>query len=197
MTPLLFPQLTHDSISKSKVIYTPSKGGGMGRTASGREYLPQAKAMLKEAKTIDELRQVQALIFPLEYGFSIAQTAAVIGISRGWACQLRNRFIRNEGQFTPEASSRGGRRRENMTFEEEQAFLAPFFETARCGGILIVNEIHQALEQHLGRKVALSSVYTLLHRHNWRKLTPDKRHVQADIQAQEDWKKNSPLALSK
>jgi len=28
-------------------------------------------------------------------------------------------------------------------------------------------------------------------------LAPDKRHVQADIQAQEDWKKNSPLALRK
>jgi Winged helix-turn helix len=41
---------------------------------------------------------------------------------------------------------------------------------------LMVNTIKQALEQRLGRKVALSSVYTLLHRHGSRKLAPDERH---------------------
>jgi transposase len=82
-----------------------------------------------------------------------------------------------------------------MTKDEETAFLAPFFENARQGGILVVSVIHNALEQHLGRKVALASAYNLLHRHGWRKLAPDKRNVAADIQAQEDWKKNSPTVL--
>jgi len=76
-----------------------------------------------------------------------------------------------------------------MTNDEEQAFLAPFFESARCSGVLVVGVIRNALEQHLGPKVALASAYNLLHRHGWRKLVPYKRHVQADIQAQEDWKK--------
>ena len=61
----------------------------MARPASGREFLAEAKEMLAKAKTADELRQAQALILPLEYGFSINQVAAVIGTSRGWACQLR------------------------------------------------------------------------------------------------------------
>ena len=167
----------------------------MGRSASGREFLSSAKELLGKAKTVEELRQAQALILPLEYGFSIDEVAAVTGISRGWACQLRTRFIRNGGKPAEEVSRRGGRRWANMTREEECAFLAPFFESARCGGILVVSVIHNALEQHLGRKVALASAYNLLHRHNWRKLTPDKRHVQADISAQEEWKKNSLTAL--
>ena len=169
----------------------------MARPASGREFLAEAKEMLAKAKTIDELRQAQALILPLEYGFSIEQVAAVTGISRGWACQLRTRFIRNDRQSAEIEPKRGGRRRENMTIEEEQAFLVPFFENARSGGVLVVNAIHNALEQHLGRKVALASAYNLLHRHGWRKLAPYKRNVQADIQAQEDWKKNSPSILRK
>ena len=37
--------------------------------------------------------------------------------------------------------------------------------------------------------MALSSVYSMLHPHNWRKLAPDKRHPQSDPAAQEDWKK--------
>lgn len=76
-----------------------------------------------------------------------------------------------------------------MTKNEEEAFLAPFFEAARQGGVLVVSVIHEALEQRLKRKVALASAYNLLHRHGWRKLTPDKRHVKADMQAQEEWKK--------
>ncbi|WP_173055678.1 winged helix-turn-helix domain-containing protein [Candidatus Nitrotoga sp. AM1P] len=31
-----------------------------------------------------------------------------------------------------------------------------------------------------------------MHRHNWRKLAPDKRHPQSNPVAQADWEKNSP-----
>ena len=57
------------------------------------------------------------------------------------------------------------------------------------GGVLVVPPLKQALEARLGRPVALSSVYRLLHRHDWRKLAPDKRHPEADGAAQEAWKK--------
>ena len=84
-----------------------------------------------------------------------------------------------------------------MTQDEEAEFLAPFFEQARTGGILVVGEIKRALDQRLGRPVALASAYNLLHRHGWRKLAPDKRHPQADVAAQEDWEKNSPTSSPK
>jgi transposase len=82
-----------------------------------------------------------------------------------------------------------GRRRENLTREEEAAFLAPFLQQARAGGVLVVPPVKLALEERLGRLVALSSVYRVLHRHDWRKLAPDKRHPEADVVAQEEWKK--------
>jgi len=162
----------------------------MARPASGREFLAKAKEMLAKAQSAGELRQAQALILPLEYGFSIEQVAAVTGVSRGWACQLRTRFIRNAKNPAPAAPKHGGRRRENMSREEESAFLAPFLDKAAKGNILIVNEIKHALDAQLGRKVALASVYNLLHRHNWRKLAPDKKHPQTDLEAQAGWKKN-------
>ena len=166
-----------------------SGGGNMARPVSGRKFLAEAKELLAKAKTAEELRQAQALILPLEYGFPIKQVAAIIGTSRGWACQLRTRFIRNVGKPLP--PKRGGRRRENMSIEDETAFLAPFIEKAAQGGILVVSEIKQALDARLGREVALASVYNLLHRHNWRKLAPDKKHPQTDLAAQDEWKKNS------
>ena len=163
----------------------------MARPASGKEILSNAKGQLAKARTIGELRQVQAVILPLEYGFKMEQVAAIIGVSKGWACRLRINFIRSGGFESRDKPQRGGRRRENMSKEEEVLFLAPFFENAAKGGILVVNEIKKALDEHLGRTTALASVYNLLHRHNWRKLAPDKSHPKSDAEVQKEWKKNS------
>ena len=162
----------------------------MARVASGKEMLDLAKEHLSRARTIGEFRQAQAVILPLEFGFTMEQVAAILGISKGWACYIRIEFIRTGGFKNGDKPGRGGRRRENMSKEEEARFLAPFFEKAAKGGILVVGEIKKALDEHLGRTTALASVYNLLHRHNWRKLAPDKRHPQSDPIAQEAWKKN-------
>jgi hypothetical protein len=79
-----------------------------------------------------------------------------------------------------------------MSLQEEREFLAPFLEQAATGGVLVVGQVKAALDKRLGRDVALASAYNLLHRHDWRKLTPDKRHPQSDPLAQDEWKKNSP-----
>lgn len=169
----------------------------MGRKSGGEELLAIAKASLPKAKTIEGLRKLQAVVLPLEFGLSLEQTAQATGVSVGWVSQLRNRFIQEDGSFDDERPKRGGRYRQNMNREEEEKFLAPFLEKASKGGILVVNEIKEALDRRLGRKVALSSAYNLLHRHNWRKLAPDKRHPQSDIQIQDAWKKNSRTQLPK
>ena len=77
-----------------------------------------------------------------------------------------------------------------MTIEQEKEFLQSFASKASAGQIPVIGEIHKELEKYLGRHVGLSSVYELVHRHNWRKIVPDKRHVKADVKKQEDWKKN-------
>jgi len=163
----------------------------VARKASGAEVLEKAKACLSKAKTIDELRQAQTVVLPLEFGLTLEQTAQAVGVSLGWACRLRTRFIRGGAGGETGKPSRGGRRRENLSREEEVAFLDPFFEKAKVGGLLVVGEIRQALEERLGRHVALASAYNLLHRNGWRKLAPDKRHPQADVVAQEEWKKTA------
>ena len=170
----------------------------MARKARGRDKLEIAKTYLSKAKTAEALRQAQAVVFPLAYGMSLAQTAEAIGVSPGWACQLRNRFMK-QGSVSDggDKALRGGRRRENMNIEEERAFLLPFFEKAKAGGILVVSDIKEAMDRRLGRQVALASAYNLLHRHGWRKVAPDKRHPQSDVEIQEAWKKNSPTPLPK
>ena len=163
----------------------------MSRLSRGKEVLQKAKDYLGKARTVEELREVQAVVFPLEFCLTLEQTAQAIGKSVRWTSQIRSEFIRRGGQRPNDKLCRGGRRRQNMTREEESLFLAPFLDEAKKGGILIVNGIKQELEKHLGRKVALASAYNLLHRHGWRKLAPDKRNAKTDEEAQDEWKKNS------
>ncbi len=170
----------------------------MSRPASGdAEVLMSARKAIASARTVEQLRQAQAVVLPLDYSLSLADTARVIGVSPGWACQLRRRFICGQIAGAPDAPAAGGRKRQNMSLQEEREFLAPFLQQATTGGVLVVGQIKAALDQRLGRKVALASAYNLLHRHDWRKLAPDKRHPQSDAAAQDEWKKNFPKRLPK
>ena len=165
----------------------------MSRPASGDDkVLANAREVIACAQTVEQLRQAQAVVLPLDYGMSLADTAQVIGVSTGWACQLRRRFIHGRLAGAADAPTAGGRKRQNMSLQEERAFLAPFLEQAASGGVLVVGQIKAALDKQLGREVALASAYNLLHRHNCRKLAPDTRHPQSDPLAQEEWKKLSP-----
>ena len=161
----------------------------MARPVGGAAVLEMAQEMILRAKTIDELRQAQAVVLPLAHGLSLEQTARAIGRSVVWTCRLRNRFLAGETVGDGQRQRPGGRRRENLSVEREREVLEPFLERARNGGILVVPQIKIELETALGRTMALSSVYNLLHRHGWRKLAPDKRHPQSDPVAQEAWKK--------
>ncbi len=163
----------------------------MSRPLRGQDVLDDALRAIASATTIEQLRQAQAVVLPLQYGMSLEQTAQAIGLSKGWACRLRNQFIAGEAVSDKGNSVRGGRHRENFTPEREAELLKPFLKSASIGGILLVSQIKLKLEAALGRKMALSSVYKLLHRHNWPKLVPDKRHPQSNPVAQENWKKSS------
>jgi len=167
----------------------------MARPVRGADVLELALEMVARARTVEELRQAQAVALPLRFGLSLEQTAQAIGRSVVWTCRLRNRFLSGETCGDGQRQRPGGRRRQIMTPEQEREVLQPFLERARRGGILVVPQIKGELEAKLGRTMALSSVYNVLHRHGWRKLAPDKRHPQSDALAQAEWKKNSPRRL--
>ena len=166
----------------------------MARPARGEQCLQQARQLLAQARTVEQLRQAQAVVLPLDHGLSLEQTARAIGQSVAWTCRLRNRFV--AGQVVGDGSrpARGGRNHQNMTPEQERAALAPFLERAVAGGDLVVRQLKTELEQILGRPMALSSVYNLLHRHGWRKRVPKRRRSLSDPQAQQEWKRNLPSA---
>ena len=85
----------------------------------------------------------------------------------------------------------GGRRRQNLTPQEEVEFLQTWIEKAEQGGILVVQPIHADLEERLGRSIAASTVYRMLALHGWRKVEPGTYHPKRDVVAHEEFKKSS------
>ena len=84
---------------------------------------------------------------------------------------------------------RGGRYRENMTFDEEAELLSGFEEQSQSGKLVVVGKIKSAYEEKIGRETAESTIYRMLSRHGFRKIVPYQRHPKTDIQAQESFKK--------
>lgn len=164
----------------------------MARKASlDRSVVQVALKGLKRAKTVSELRRAQAVAFPDRFGVDLQRTGEMIGKSRTSVARLRREFVAwARGKELP-GSHWGGRRRQNMTRDEEARIVAPFFHTAKKGGILTVSPIREAYEQAVGHRVRDSTIYRVLARHGWRKLAPDKRHPKTDPSAQEAFKKNS------
>jgi transposase-like protein len=104
-----------------------------------------ARKVIVSAQTLEKLRQAQAVV-------------------------LRRRFMQGKVAGAPDAPTPGGRKRQNMTVQEERDFLGPFLESAAAGGVLVVGDIEAAL---------------------------GKRHPKSDPLVQQEWKNNSPKLLGK
>jgi transposase len=160
-------------------------------TRIDEELVQKAQSVVAQTTDLQELREAQSILLPAFHGTTLEETASLLGVSRASVHRLQTRF-RKKSRGTYVANPHGGRRRVNMSVEEERAFLAPWAEQAKEGGVLVVSVMRADLSQRLGRPVAASVLYRLLARHGWRKVAPDTRHPKTDPALQEDWKKNFP-----
>ena len=157
------------------------------------KLVTQAQKAVLQAGSVQELRAAQAVLLPATLGATLTQTAALLGVGRATVARLQAGFRHSPTvpAKSPRRRSWGGRRQALLSIEQEKAFLAPWLEQARRGGVLVVSPLRAALAQELGRPVKASVVYRLLARQGWRKVAPDTRHPKSNPQVQAEWKKNS------
>ncbi|OFC31209.1 winged helix-turn-helix domain-containing protein [Acidithiobacillus caldus] len=165
----------------------------MARPAGGIEHVVAARELLRSAKTAAELRRAQAVLFPLDLGLSLEQTARAIGRSVNATCAIRTRFAKiAEGVMEPPRVKTTLRNHALADLEREASILDEVLADAQKGGIVVIPQLKPLMEAKLGKSVALSTIYRMLARHGWRKLAPDTYHPQGDVKRREVWKKNCP-----
>lgn len=143
---------------------------------------------LKKAEGKPEFQRIQCVLLRATLGASAKDIAQVVGWTAGTVRVMHSQYAK-KGEAFFEVVHRGGRHRQNMTLDDEAQFLAPFFDKAKAGGILVASEIKLAYEAIVGREVAESTVYRILARHGWRKVAPRPSHPKADPVAQAAFKK--------
>ena len=154
------------------------------------------KELLKETRKKADFQRVQCLWLRAELELNSTEIAAAVGWSKSTVKIIQSRYFK-EKERALIGTGRGGRRRENLTYEEEKKLLEGFSEAAKEGGVLVVSDIKAAYERKVGRTVPKSTVYRVLARHGWRKIAPRPRHPKSDPAAQEEFKKNSPASYGK
>lgn len=155
------------------------------------ELTSAAEVIIDHSKIKKEIRRAQAIYFPNKLNMTLKETAQVMRCSRRTVAKFRRDFYKivmlEQAIPTP-----GGRKHENLTAEEENAFLEKIREKAESGKLSTVKEIHKEYEKRIGKKADKSTVYRLLHRHGWRKVAPRRRHPKSDKQAQGAFKRDFP-----
>ena len=126
----------------------------------------------------------------VEQGLSTKEIARVLGWNVNTIRITQRDFIVRGIKALVE-EQRGGRRRQLMTIEEEKQFLTAFEGLADTASILVIKEIHTALEKRCGHKVHKTTVYRLLQRHGWRKVAPRSKHPKHNEEAADAFKKRA------
>ena len=156
------------------------------KTKVSSEVLQLATEAAEKAKTSDDLRMAQAVLIPGLFDIPDRVTGQIVGRSRGTVVQLRKKFSTFKRS---QDRNWGGRRSGYMTIEQERQFLSQFMDQASQGGILVVSKIQRDFEALVGCKVAQSTIYRMLDRHDWRTIIPRPRHPNSSTEAQEGFKK--------
>ena len=131
------------------------------------EAMAELGLLLKTALSAADVKRLQCLYFRGK-GLDADEVAELVQYDVGYVKTVWTQYFKG-GAKALLTKPRGGRRRENMSREEEAELLAAHTESAKEGKLLKIAPLHQSLCKKLGRDVALSSAYRLAHRHGWRK----------------------------
>ena len=135
-----------------------------------------------------EQRQRIQMVLLRESGMIQPLIAAAMGVSLSTVNRAHMAYDHG-GLEALKPRPSGGRKRENMTLEDEKALLARFAKAAGAGEMLNIHDLKAAYEKAIGHETSKSTIYNLLARHGWRKLMPRPFHPRRDITAQNALKK--------
>ena len=97
--------------------------------------LKKAVEVIRATTDAHDLRSAQAFLLPYALGLGLEQVSIIIGKSYATTERLRREFPFTVSDGKSSRKDWGGRRRQNMSFDEEQTLLAPFLQKAKGGGV--------------------------------------------------------------
>lgn len=121
------------------------------------------------------------------------QIAEVLGVSGATVIRIVKLYNTRGADFDQHLQW-GGRRQATsfMSLEQEAAMMKQLQSKASKGAILTFHDIKDAVEKKLSGTVSDDYIWDLFKRHGWSKKAPRPKHPSQDLEAQDQFKKNSP-----
>jgi len=147
------------------------------------------RAMLAATRT-STFQRLQCLWLRARQELSTEAIAQTVGLSVSHVRRVWSDYLRG-GLAAAQGRPKGGRRHQNLTLAQEQAVLAPLKQRAQAGQLLTARDLKVRYEARVGHAVPDSTVYRLLARHQWRRVSPRPKHPKDNPAARAAFKKTS------
>lgn len=156
------------------------------RAVFDQETINRAKAVIEDCSYNDPTIRAVSVLLAGVLWLTSEQIGLILGVSASAVARMNKRF-REERRSA--AKKWGGDRRSSLPKAGET--LRTLGERAAEGKIVTAALVKQALEEQCGHQISLQTAYNALHRHDWRKVRPDKEHPKSDTERQDEFKKKS------
>jgi len=129
---------------------------------------------MKGCKIVNAYRRMEAVALRGE-GKTNEEIGLVTGFHSDWVSKLVSNFC-NYGINALLTDGRCGGNHKNLTREQEEKILKEFEESASKGQLITPNEIKKRYDEAVGHETKPSFIYSVLKRHDWRKIMPRSKH---------------------
>lgn len=170
----------------------------MGKVIRAKPHLTveEIDAQLKRLHDFWRIRRWLVIRHALVEPAPAQEIALRLGLSVFTVRDLIEAYNRH-GPQALETAGKGQRQHAYLSCEAERTFLAPLLADSQAGHIAVARVIKKAFEEHIGRRVATSTIYRLLHRHHWRKVVPRPQNPRSSKEEQDTFKKTLKPKSSK
>ena len=140
-----------------------------------KEEALEVREAMEKVKEVKAYKRLQAVALRGE-GKENGEISAIVGIHEDMVGKYAKKY-REKGIKGLIEDGRKGGNHYNMSKEEAGEFLSKFENRAEAGEIITVKEIAVAYDEAVGKAhESLSTIYSFLHKHGWRKITPRPAH---------------------
>lgn len=162
----------------------------MARYARVKPHLTEEQIgiLLKEQQGFWRIRHLLIILSAMRERTTAQSISSHVNLSVHRVRKIISTYNREGASFF-ERKGQGGRKYGYMSIEAEEEFLKSCEPKAIAGEYTTVADIKKAFEEKVGKQVAKGTIYNLLNRHNWRKLTPRPSHPKKDVDKQVAFKK--------
>jgi transposase len=137
------------------------------------------ETLLQETKDLNEYKRILSIYLRVKFDYNNDLISLITSYKNQTIKNIHSNYLK-EGKKSLNVNKRGGRNNEIFSLEEEKELIQEFEKRSKEGGILEISSIHRACQEKANKKIALSTVYRMLDRHNWRKITPRTSHPKSN-----------------